>query len=191
MPGTWIAQTAQTSRFSFNVACTIFDPDAGPEVSGAGTSGVEVIDRRTGLPHQRMPIEGIGRLACEDFAQVDDWNFDGYPDLVLYSHDGGAGPNTGYDFFLFNPRLDRFVHDAELSEQTQPTLDKARREVRFAERNGAASYAHFVYRVDHGTFRLVESTFVRYVTADSDFIETVKKTWVRGHWVQTRTRKKP
>ena len=48
-----------------------------------------------------------------------DAHFDGYPDLVIPFADGGAGPNSADNFYLFNPQRHQFELNQQLSDLTQ------------------------------------------------------------------------
>jgi len=67
---------------------------------------------------QDIPREnGLGELAREDF------NFDGYPDLVMRASFDPGTRNSTYCIWLYDPKAQRFVLSEELSKLTNPQAD--------------------------------------------------------------------
>jgi hypothetical protein len=58
----------------------------------------------------------------ENFLDEIDVNFDRYVDLEIFSHDGGAGPNYGNNYYIFNPRTGLFDFNGQLSALSQPSI---------------------------------------------------------------------
>jgi len=84
-----------------------------------------------------------------------DANFDGHEDLFLRrSHCTG---NCYYEFWLFDPRTHRFVHDPSLSALANPDVDTARREIVEFHHRGVAGADHRIarYRFVDGHLRKI------------------------------------
>lgn len=79
-----------------------------------------------GLPSGSAPVQlfrdamqfdlAARELCCEDV------NFDGYPDI--YYMVGSIGASKRYSFWCWEPRLQRFVHNAELSALCSPSFSE-------------------------------------------------------------------
>ncbi|MCI0501411.1 MAG: hypothetical protein L0Y61_06660, partial [Epsilonproteobacteria bacterium] len=112
--------------------------------------------------------------SLEDNGQItmSDVNFDGYDDLMIYSHDGGAGPNDGYNFYIFNPKNRRFEYDKTLSNATQISIDKKRKLITAAWRNGAAEYGGEEYKWINGRFVMTKQVVMTYMDDDTIREET-------------------
>ncbi len=81
---------------------------------------VQLLDSCTGksIPHEN----GLGELTREDF------NFDGYPDLVMRAATDQQ-ENSTYCIWLFDPASQRFTSSGELSSLSNPTPDPASKTV--------------------------------------------------------------
>jgi len=76
---------------------------------------IQALDSCTGgnIPREN----GLGDLAREDF------NFDGYPDLLMRSSFDQQTRNSTYCIWLYEPKAQRFVLSDELSKLTNPQAD--------------------------------------------------------------------
>lgn len=102
-------------------------------------------------------------LAVLDF---DDVNFDGHDDLVVYSHDGGAGPNYGNNYFIFNQKTKKFVFNETMSDFSQPQVNHKTKTILAAWRNGAANHGSEKYKWIKNKPTLVESYEINYTSED-------------------------
>lgn len=98
---------------------------------------------------------------------VVDVNFDGYPDLEIYSHDGGAGPNNGYNYYIYNPARQRFIYNSTLSDLTQTSINTKSKSISAAWRNGAGNHGFEKYKWIKGRLTLVEYYETRYLEGDN------------------------
>ncbi len=57
---------------------------------------------------------------------------------MLFGHDGGAEPNVGYLFYLYDPATGQFVFDEFLSELTQTKINPRTKTMSAAWRNGCS-----------------------------------------------------
>jgi len=114
-----------------------------------------------------------------------DANFDGYPDLVIFENTGGAGPNSSYNYFLFDPTIGRFVRSEELSELTQPQIDPKTKSVQSFWRDGAATHGAATYAWIHG--KLVCTSSVETTYLDEAHIRETTQTLRHGK-MHTRVR---
>ncbi len=76
---------------------------------------VQVLDNCTGQDIRRE--KGLGELAREDF------NFDGYPDLMMRSAFDRQTNNSSYCIWLYDPTTQKFVLSEELSRLINPQPD--------------------------------------------------------------------
>lgn len=100
-----------------------------------------------------------------------DANFDGYEDMMIYSHDGGAGPNNGYNFYIYDPKSKQFEYDQTLSELTQIQVDTKAKMITAAWRNGAAQHGYEEYKWINGKLTMTKQTVETYT--QNDEIQTV------------------
>lgn len=117
----WVKQKQQTKKFRFEVSGT---DDDNYSMSRGSVDALKIINKKTGavqlLTHIYCEIEGS---IDNDVVQVKDCNFDGYLDLMIYAHGGGAGPNYGYNFYLYNPQTEQFEYHKKLSDLSQVEVD--------------------------------------------------------------------
>lgn len=107
-----------------------------------------------------------------------DVNFDGYPDLQFYSHSGGAGPNYGNNYYLYNPKTKQFDYHQKLSDLSQPTVDVKSKTISAAWRNGAGNWGSEKYKWINHKLTLVEYYEIRYL--DDDRIAETHDKMIKG-----------
>jgi hypothetical protein len=95
-----------------------------------------------------------------------DVNFDGYPDLQIYSHSGGAGPNNGNNYYLYNPKTKQFDYHAKLSDLLQPDVNVKSKTISAAWRNGAGNWGAEKYKWINHKLTLVEYYEIRHLDGD-------------------------
>ena len=95
-----------------------------------------------------------------------DVNFDGYKDLEIYGHDGGAGPNTGNNYYIFNPKTKKFVFNQALSECTQTEINSKNKCISSHYRDGAATHGSIKYKWIKGELTQVEFYQTYFLTDD-------------------------
>src|SRR5207253_10959480 len=71
------------------------------------------------------------------------------------SSDLGAGPNNTEHFFLFDPVARRFVHNGELSNLPQISIDASHHTVKSAQRGSCCSHSAQTFRYIDGKLTLV------------------------------------
>ena len=91
-----------------------------------------------------------------DLVSFQDVNFDGFQDLVIYAHDGGAGPNSGNNYYIFNPETKQFIFNQTMSDLTQTEIDSKNKIVTAAWRNGAANHGFEKYKWINGALVQIE-----------------------------------
>jgi hypothetical protein len=90
-----------------------------------------------------------------------DANFDGHPDLVLQrEHCTG---NCYYAFFLFKPKLGRFVYDRELSALSSPEFDAVNEQIHEFYHRGGGGEDHRAAR-----YRFVDGALQKLWESDQD-----------------------
>jgi hypothetical protein len=84
-----------------------------------------------------------------------DANFDGYQDLQILSNCGGTG-NCSYDFFLYDPVTNTFVHNEFLSNNLcSPQFDAKKKQITSHSNGGAANWNTDTYQYEDGRYTLV------------------------------------
>jgi hypothetical protein len=94
---------------------------------------------------------------------VVDANFDGYKDLQLLSNCGATG-NCSYDFYLYDPKAQQFVHNEFLSSLTTPAFDWQNKQVTSTSNSSAHDWENETYEYKDGDYTLIhreESTWDR------------------------------
>ena len=114
----WVEQYARTADHTFLVKVVRYDDLHAPKA-------IQVIDRKTGVLVQEIADETGIEMARDParFIKLVDANLDGHPDIALAVNNGGAGPNSMDNFYLFDPRLRRYALHEGLSELPQVRID--------------------------------------------------------------------
>jgi hypothetical protein len=167
----WVEQQADTEAFRFRVAYpsspegAYQDPD-----ERADPIAIEVLDRATG---QRVQVirdfysESRYRPGDEAALTVMDANFDGWPDLSIPASDGGAGPNSSDNFFLFDPQSGTFVYNEELSNLTQTFFNTEQQTIGSAARGSCCDHSASTWRFIDGQLTEV-ANWHEFLTWDAD-----------------------
>jgi len=103
----------------------------------------------------------------EKFLDTIDVNFDGYADLEIFSHDGGAGPNCGNNYYIFNPRTGLFDFNEQLSALSQPSISSKTKSIYSSCRAGAGIHGQETYAWRDRTLTLVEFYETNYLDDDN------------------------
>ncbi|WBS03685.1 hypothetical protein OU994_05105 [Pseudoduganella sp. SL102] len=178
----WYDQRVLTSDFAFSAYAT-------NEGDGKfSVQGIRIIDRKTGQAVQE--IGGIDGMPCwgeaGNLVGIVDANFDGRPDITFQYADGGAGPNSNYHFYLFDPRSGRFEFDPVLSDLTQVGIG-GDGTITSASRGGCCQHYSATYRYVGGKLLMV-SEVDESLTTDGKWIETSTRRMVNGKWKTNRKR---
>lgn len=107
-----------------------------------------------------------------------DVNFDGHLDLQVYSHDGGAGPNYGYNYYLYNPLTKKFNYSSAMSDLSQPAVNSKTKSITAAWRNGAANHGFEKYKWVNRKLTLVE--YYETLYQQDDKIEETHRIMING-----------
>lgn len=128
---------------------------------------------------QRIKIyDGAGKLVQvlkhpgmitdkEQLLDTVDVNFDGFADLEIFSHDGGAGPNYGNNYYIFNPHTGLFDFNVQLSDLSQPSISSEKKLIYSAYRAGAGIHGQETYAWINGELTLVEFYETNYLDDDN------------------------
>lgn len=166
----WKTQAAATAAFRFRVGMTPAEDVDGSVVP----SVVEVLDAATMARVQVIRDFYADPVAADgDVLQLVDANFDGHPDIVLPGMNGGAGPNSVDNVFLFDPVSQRFVYDATLSSLPQLSIDPVAKTLTSSVRNSCCDHASETYRYRDGKLRLIESWSER-LSPDGEYTLTTR-----------------
>jgi hypothetical protein len=84
-----------------------------------------------------------------------DANFDGYNDLQILSNCGATG-NCAYDFFLYDPVTNTFVHNEFLSNNLcSPEIDATKKQITTHSNGSASDWQNDTYQYEDGHYTLV------------------------------------
>jgi hypothetical protein len=84
-----------------------------------------------------------------------DANFDGYQDLQLLSQCGATG-NCSYDFYLYDPKANQFIHNDFLSNLGTPSFDQAKKQVTTSSNGSASDWQNETYQYENsGHYTLI------------------------------------
>lgn len=175
----WVKQKEQTPLYRFEVS----GYEDGQAYSGekGNVDAVKVIDKKTGKTLQ--VIANIGatlETKLEDAVMVIDFNFDGYPDFMLYYQNGGAGPNNSWNFYTYNPASRRFVYNDTLSALSQVEIDLKTKTISCAWRSGAGIHGAERYQYINGT--LTRTYFWEQTFGMGYFAQEETGQLADGHW---------
>lgn len=146
----WVKQNATSREYTFFVLAMGQD-------NSYAAKGIRVVSRTTGNVIQEISdIDSISAWGQpEELLSLVDANFDGHPDIVLDTFTGSAA-NYSRNFYLFNPRNERFELSKELSEL--PDADVGPNgSIITAFRDGCCHHIEETYRYIHGKLTLVAS----------------------------------
>lgn len=179
----WIEQQAHTSVFRFRVKAMSNDGDhfavSAIEISNNTGKRVQLISNVGGQPVTAK---------ADRLLQVIDVNFDGHEDIAVPTSDGGAGPNTTSNFYLFEPRQKKFKLDRELSSLPQVSINPDQT-ITSVYRDGCCSHGTKTFRYLTGRLMLVSSRDES-LSSDGQTVETTVGNLVGGKIHYTVTREK-
>lgn len=164
---TWVLQNSATTEDRlFSVLATPVGRD------GHAPEKIRVLNRATGAVIQEIDIPDATATmrAPSALAWTVDANFDGHADLAVPFSDGGAGPNSTINFYLFNPRTGSYELDLELSELSQVSIND-NKTITSASRGSCCQHAKGTYRYIRGKLTMVAS-WEESLTPDGKWLET-------------------
>ncbi|MGL4767890.1 MAG: XAC2610-related protein [Formosimonas sp.] len=167
--GVWVNQVAQHPLFDFKVSCINNDPRP-------STDGIAVYRKGQSQLHQLiLGYNGEYTFsACDNQVQLVDVSFDGHLDFSIFAHDGGAGPNSGDFFFIFNPKTQKFDYHEALSNLIATTIDSKRKTITSSWRGSCCDHGSETYTFKNGKMFLL-STWRQYLGADGYSIEETSR----------------
>jgi hypothetical protein len=96
----------------------------------------------------------IAPAKVQDFFKVVDANFDGYQDLQILLICGAQ--NCSYDFYIYDPKTNRFVHDNFLSDLKNPVFNQTKKQISqgwlFSVNDGGGE----TYQYENGQYTLIQ-----------------------------------
>jgi hypothetical protein len=104
------------------------------------------------MAKNRFDNDGDGWVAVGDIREVDlvqvfDVNFDGYPDLRLLNHSGGASGQSVHATYLYNPSVGKFKYQHEFSKLSGMKIDKDLKLITSDSTSGACFYSKGYYSI--------------------------------------------
>jgi glutaredoxin-related protein len=89
--------------------------------------------------------------------EYEDMNFDGYLDMRLFL--SGGSSNYLYDYWLYNPKSNKFIYNRVLSDLTNLYADTVKRELHSYSRSGWAEHDERTYKYYNNKPKLIERTY--------------------------------
>lgn len=176
----WVKQKQQTKNFRFEISGSLNEEQ---DYTNPGqVDALQIINKKTGAQQVIMDIGATLYDSLNNVVQVEDCNFDGYPDIMIYAHNGGAGPNDGYNFYLYNKQNEQFEYNEALSDLPQVEIDKKNKIITSAWRDGAAHHGGEQYTFIHDTLTKI-SYWDDYIGAD--FGQFSEGKWIDGKWQES------
>jgi hypothetical protein len=180
----WIKQKEQTGLYRFEVSGTKAADNNDRNFIPNTIRVVRKTDNRT-IQTIGLSTDFNGNVSSlAEAVSVIDCNFDGFKDLMIYSHDGGAGPNNGYDFYLYDAVKKRFEFNEALSQLTQTEVDSKNKMIRSSWRDGAASHGGETYGFVNGQFTMLEN-WNDDCSATYPICHSYRGKFVKGKWTET------
>jgi hypothetical protein len=104
------------------------------------------------MAKNRFDNDGDGWVAVGDIREVDlvqvfDVNFDGYPDLRLLNHSGGASGQSVHATYLYNPSMGKFKYHHEFSKLSGMKIDKDLKLITSNSTSGGCFYSKGYYSI--------------------------------------------
>jgi len=186
--GQWVTQEAKTEQFSFRVAVKQSTEDSNTSVIPVA---IQIIDRKTGKTTQTIYDLSSDKTGTpsEQLLNVVDADFDHHPDIRIFGQSGGAGPNNTDNFFLFNPRSEKFEFDGQLSGLSQIEIDSRQQTISSGQRGGCCSHSSQTYKFVARKLILV-ADWSESLSADGKWLETSKGKLSGGKMVYHTSKKK-
>ena len=107
-------------------------------------------------------------LKGSDYFRTEDFNFDGYRDLMLQSWCGATG-NTGYVIWIFDPATKKFIFNKELSEVSNPDPLPDTQEIATTSVGGMAGRVH-----NFGRYRWINGKLTMVWEEQQDWLDKEK-----------------
>lgn len=165
-----LKKTMYLNGLKFDIYYILFNTDSYSSENGT----VDFIKIYNQKGKKIQVIENAGLVNDKNNLVVfDDVNFDGYKDLVVFSHDGGAGPNNGNNYYIYDPKAHQFIFNQEISNLTQTQIDPKHKTVLSAWRDGAARHGYEKYKWIKGKFTQVEYYETYYL--NTNYVEETHK----------------
>lgn len=110
------------------------------------------------------------------YFQTEDINFDGYTDIKLLSWWGATG-NSGYNYWLFEPKKGRFVLNKELRDLSNPTPDYKRKQIKTHSVGGMAGhiYGNAAYAFVNGRLMSIREEEQDWVKDKKCFLRVIRE----------------
>ena len=157
-PGEEDLRGGMTCRFRIDPDLAVFIFHfAGQEDNTLGD--LDVIESDTGDVVQTIertidPGDIYPGTALDRVLHAVDANFDGYRDLQILSSCGATG-NCSYNFYLYDPKQEEFVHNDFLSDLGTPSFDMEKKQVNTNWNTSVADYQKETYQYEDGKYSLI------------------------------------
>lgn len=149
----WVEQKAKTKDFHFSLKFLATDVDLTAPVA------LRVISNKNNKVIQEIPVINVNpeKPTDGDWLGIVDANFDTHPDLSIWAFSGGPGPNSGENFYIYNPKKKKFKFDEKLSSLTSVEINPKNKTVSSTFRASCCDHSSETYRYIADRLTLVES----------------------------------
>lgn len=117
--------------------------------------------------------QGVTRWFGKNFL-VQDANFDGFNDIMLYQY--GKGINSTYLVWLYNPAKNKFEECEQLENITSPEFDYSKKLIYSNWKGGAGYFGNGIYIYKNGKYILLFSLEVERSEHKKDTVLLTQKT---------------
>ncbi|MBZ0244862.1 MAG: hypothetical protein K8H85_02845 [Cyclobacteriaceae bacterium] len=116
--------------------------------------------------------------------RLDDFNFDGHPDVAVYNSEASGMKNIAEDIYIFNVDKNAYFRNKILSESSNVYADSVSKTVSTFGQGGMASqiYGSSFYKWKEGKLEIFKSQTQDYNSSLNRFIRETKEL-VNGKWV--------
>ncbi len=140
--GPWVKQHVHSKSFSFAVSGA--EPEHSWDRYGI-VNAIKITNIKTGKVQLIAPVGATLLDDLDDVVRLQDCNFDGYPDIRIFAHTGGAGPNSGDNFYLYDPQNKQFEYNQKLSDLIYPQIDSIAHTITTSWRDGCCHHGGETY----------------------------------------------
>jgi hypothetical protein len=116
--------------------------------------------------------------------RLEDFNFDGHPDIAVYNSEASGMKNIAEDIYIFNPDKNTYFRNKILSESANVYADSVKKTVSTFGQGGMASqiYGSSFYKWKEGKFDIIKWEKQDYNITLKRFIRETREL-VNGEWV--------
>ena len=149
-------KTFQDSKFIYKLI-TSYQIDEERGDTNCFVKQIIVIDKTNHKTLQKIAVPENG-FFCDTkslYFKIEDMNFDNYNDFRLRQFPSGT-PNVPYYYWIYKPKLHKFVRDSTLEEITSPDFDAKNKTITSFWRASASDHGFSTYKYIKDKVTLIE-----------------------------------